>query len=126
MNQIIEGIVANLRVSVPVTTPAQIDPHGLGGSQNITSEQGLTFPVIPLDGLGRHINRTGRHRIVLAIRPTDLALAFSHHLVLTVFIPVPFQNGAVEVLNHLMKNPLQERVTGGEFGQGFFRKTWHH
>jgi hypothetical protein len=37
-----------------------------------------------------------------------------------------FQNGAVEVLNYLMKNPLQERVTGGKLGEGFFRKCGLH
>ena len=81
MNQIIEGIVANLGVSVPVTAPTQVDIHGLGSRENVTSEQGLTFPVIPSDGIRRHIDCARRHRVVLSIRPTDLAFSFRHHLV---------------------------------------------
>jgi hypothetical protein len=63
---------------------------------------------------------------MLAIRPSHLTFAIVHHLVLAVFIPMPFKNGAVKIADHLMKNPLQERVTGGKLGEGFFRKCGLH
>lgn len=38
MNQIVERIVPDLCVTVPITAPAQINAHGLGSRKNVSGE----------------------------------------------------------------------------------------
>ena len=111
MWEVKKGLVVKLLVSVPIASPADLNPHLGRDAQDKPSETIKCFTVVPsaVRGFwepGYDVGRPGRLEIVGAVGVFKFGAAFVECLVLLLLLPAPTKYGAIPVLDYFVKKEL--------------------
>ena len=68
MRQVIKILVHQIKISVPISAPADIYSHSLSNASDIPAEMIKPVKVIPVNRVGDNINSPTRQRIMFAVR----------------------------------------------------------
>ena len=118
VGQIPEFVLKEVAVSIPVAAPAKQNALFEGDALKDPGEIDEPLPVLPVDGVRRHVHGKARLMVVLARGPGRFALALGHGLILGILAPVAVAHGEIDDLDRLAQNALQIRMTAGKLIEG--------
>ena len=110
MGQIIESVVVNFCVGIPVPTPSHIYIHHLSYPQHKPRKIVKPLPVIPVNRVGSHVNCSRGLCVMSALRIPQLAFPGVKEHILSLFRPMALQDGAVKILHNKVENFLDALV----------------
>lgn len=125
MSEVSKLLILHLRVSIPVSSPANRDIHRSRYAEEEACEENKPFRIAPDYRIRRYIHCHRRCLIMLPVRPLHLREPSRESCILRRSPSMPFEDGEIYMLNRRVEKGLQIAMTSLQCCLRSVAKNWH-